>query len=113
MLSLSLGKHSPEIIGDDLKDSKGDIHQGIMTMPIPILKKGNLNLNELREALKAYEPELIVFDLISAAMTTKSYEEYADKMKSTPGKSVQYFGLALYGEVKLVNKFTGSLGLLR
>lgn len=113
VLSLSIGKHCPEMIGDDLEDSKGDIHRGITTMPVPILKRGNLNLNDLREALKAYESELIVFDLISATITTKSYEEYADKMKNTPAESVQYFGLAIYGEVKLVNKFTGSLGLLR
>lgn len=113
VLSLSIGKHFPEIIGDDLQNSKGERHRGITTVAIPVLKRGNLNLNSFREILKAHEAELTVFDLISATMTTKSYGEYAEKLKNTPPEQVEYFGIAVCGDTKLVNKFTGSLGLLR
>ena len=113
VLSLTLGKQFPTLIGCDLQDSKGDRHHGITTAPIPILKGTRPALKDMREALKSYEPELTVVDLISATQTTKSYEDYADKLQGTPVDQLEYLGVALYGPLKVVNKFTGNLGLLR
>ncbi len=113
VLSLSIGKSVPEIVGNDLEDSNGNKRKGITTVPIPILKRNNLNLTELREALKPHEPALTVVDVISATRTTKSYEEYSEQLKQTPVEKLEYQGIALYGDSKLVNRFTGSLGLLR
>ena len=113
VLSLSLGKQFPELIGNDLKDGKGDIHRGITTIPIPILKSSSGLLREMREVLKRYETELTVVDLISATRTTRSYEEYAEQLQDTPPEQLEYLGVALCGPQKIVNSFTGSLGLLR
>ena len=113
VLSLSLGKQIPGLVGNDLKDSKGDIHQGITTIPIPVLKGSIGLLKEMREALKPHEAELTVIDLISATRTTRSYEEYAKQLQDTPAQQLEYLGVALYGPQKIVNSFTGSLGLLR
>ncbi len=113
VLSINLGKMVPEIIGYDHKDSAGDYHHGITTMAIPILKSNSLLLKEMRQAVKAYEPNLVVVDLITATQTTKSYTDYVHQYENTPVENLDYLGLALYGEIKIVNKFTGSLGLLR
>ena len=65
------------------------------------------------EELKAHEDELTVIDITCATSTTRSYEDYAQAYKSTPTNELRYYGLLLYGKRKLVNRFTGSLGLLR
>lgn len=113
VLSLSVGKLYPQLIGRDLEDNCGARRAGITTAAIPILKGSAEWLRNSREAMKAHEPELSVFELISATRTTKSYEEYAEKMLSTPIKDLEYYGLALCGPAKLVNKYSGSLGLFR
>jgi hypothetical protein len=113
VLSLSLGKQFPELIGNDLKDSQGDVHLGITTIPITILKGSAGLLKEMREALKPRETELTVVDLTSATRTTRSYEEYARQLRNTPPEQLEYLGVALCGPQKTVNSFTGSLGLLR
>ncbi|SRR5579883_522217 len=110
ILSINLGKMIPEIIGHDHKDHAGD-HHGITTMAIPILKSSGQLLKEMRQAVKAYEPDLMVIDLITATQTTKNYADYVHQYENTPVEHLEYLGLALYGEIKVVNKFTGSLGL--
>jgi len=113
VLSINLGKMFPEFIGHDLKDNAGNSHHGITTIAIPILKSSGASLKDMRQAVKAYEPDLTVIDLITATQTTKSYADYARQYESTPIEQLEYLGLALYGSIKIVNKFTGSLGLLK
>lgn len=111
VLTASMGKKHLEIMGYDLKDSNGNIHSGITTLPLPILKAGS-KLAQMRTSLFQH-PELSVVDVISATSTTRSYDEYADMMKTTPAEKLNYYGVAIYGAKKLVNQYTGSLGLLR
>lgn len=113
VLSISLGKMIPEMVGHDHKDNAEGHHHGITTMAIPILKCTGQLLKEMRQAVKAYEPNLTVIDLITATQTTKSYADYVHQYKNTLIERLEYQGLALYGEIKVVNKFTGSLALLR
>ncbi len=113
VLSINLGKMVPDIIGHDHKDNIGDYHHGITTIPLPILKSNASLLKEMRRALKAYEPELTVIDLITATQNTKSYAEYVHQYEHTPIENLIYLGIALYGDKKVINKFTGSLGLLK
>jgi hypothetical protein len=113
VLSASLGKLRPEMIGVDLPDCDGYVHQGITTMAIPILKGNAPLLKKMRAQLKEFEPGLLVVGLIEATRTTKSYEEYAAVLRNTPSAEVEYLGLALFGEKKVVTSLTGNLGLLR
>jgi len=113
VLSISLGKMVPGIIGHGHQDKAGDYHHGITTMAIPVLKSNAPSLKEMRQAVKAYEPELMVVDLITATQTTKNYADYVYQYENTAIEHLEYQGLALYGEMKVVNKFTGSLGLFR
>jgi hypothetical protein len=113
VLSSGLGRAVPGMIGADLRDQLGSRRRGITTLAIPILKASTELLGEMREALKPEEPALTVIDLISATRRTRSYEEYAAELANTPIDELAYFGLALHGPQKLINKYTGSLALLR
>jgi hypothetical protein len=113
VLAINLGKMFPEFIGHDFKDNAGDSHHGITTIAIPILKSSRALLKNMRQTMKTYEPDLIVIDLITVTQTTKNYADYVRQFESTPVEQLEYLGLALYGSIKIVNKFTGSLGLLR
>src|SRR5262245_33477689 len=113
VLAMSIAKKHPEIVGADLPDIDGYMHQGITTFALPILKGNGELLQRLRQQLKEFEPALFVVDVISATRTTKSYEEYAEVLKNSPAKDIEYLGIGLFGSKKLVTKFTGSLGLLR
>ena len=113
ILTLSLGKLKPELIGEDIHDSDGEVHKGITTIPIPILTADGNLLSNLRQKLREYEPELIVIDFNSAAQTTKNYIDYSKCLSKTTATSLEYLGIAIYSNKKIVNKFTGNLGLLR
>jgi len=113
VLSVSLGKQFPQLIGEDLLDHLNTRRHGISTIAIPILKSTSSHLAQMRETLKEYETDLTVIDLTTHTQSTRSYQEYAIKLKTTPVDQLQYQGIALYGSKKLVNKFSGNLPLLR
>lgn len=113
VLALGLGKLIPEMIGDDFQDGEGYVRRGITTYPIPALKGNAELLRSMRAKLKDYEADLIVIDLFGATRTTRSYEEYIRVVQSTPEDQLEYLGIAISGSKKLVNKFTGNLGLLK
>ncbi|MBX9295637.1 DUF2000 domain-containing protein [Chromobacterium piscinae] len=111
VLAMSLGKRHPELVGQDLPDARGQPRTGITTVPMPVLKAGADQLRALRAA--ACKAELTLVELASATRATRSYQEYAAALASTPEEEIQYQGLALCGPGKRVRQLTGSLGLLR
>ena len=111
ILAMSLGKEHPSIVGQDLVNASGNSHSGITTEAIPVLKGGE-KLNQLREKARDLEG-LTVIDVNSGTSCTRSYEEYAKKLATLEEKDIEYYGVGLYGPKKLVNKLTGSLGVLR
>ncbi len=112
VLALTLGSKIEEIVGSNVTDGSGREHLGITTMPIPILKAKSDIVREIR--LKASEEDdLMLVDFTDAAQTTKTYEDYTQKIASVPTEKLSYLGVALYGDKKRVNRLTGSLPLLR
>jgi len=114
IMGITLGKEMPEVVGMDVLDGSGKEHPGIIEFPVPILKGTPDTIRELRA--KLYEPEfaeLKTVDFSSLAQGCKTYDEFIEKMRETPGDSLQYMGIAVCGAKKKVNKLTGSMGLLR
>ena len=107
-------KQMPEVVGADVYDRTGNGHLEIIEFPMPILK-GNVEvIKSLRE--KLYEPEfsdLTVVDFSDLAQGCKTYDEFTAKMKDVPERSLNYYGVAICGAKKKVNKLTGSMALLR
>jgi hypothetical protein len=114
VLGITLGQKKPEIVGPDVIDQSSIVHLGIVALPVPILK-GNLeSIRKLREKLYQSEfNELLVVDFSELAQGCKAYDEFIDKMISVPESDLRYFGIAICGERKKVNKLTGNMSLLR
>lgn len=114
IMGITLGKKRPEVVGDDVYDRTGIEHLGIIEFPVPILKGSAERIKTIRE--KLYEPsfaDLTVIDFSDLAQGCKTYAEFMQKMKNATETDLKYFGIAICGEKKKVNKLTGSMALLR
>lgn len=114
IMGITLGKKMPEVVGADVTDQTGKEHLGIIEFPVPILKGNAESIKAIRERL--YEPgfeDVIVVDFSDLAQGCKTYEEFIGKMKKVPETDLNYFGIAICGAKKKVNKLTGSMPLLR
>ncbi|MDE7266716.1 MAG: DUF2000 domain-containing protein [Lachnospiraceae bacterium] len=114
IMGISMGKEMPEVVGKDVFDQSGNRHLGIIEFPVPILKGNAQSMQMIRE--KLYEPEfsdLTVVDFSDLAQGCKTYEEFVEKMTLVSEIELRYFGIAICGAKKKVNKLTGSMGLLR
>jgi hypothetical protein len=110
VLTLSLGKLHPELIGADNINNDGEVHTGITSIPIPILASSPESIKTIRSSLK---DEATLVDFSNVAQSTKNYQDYSEKLASTKAEDIEYLGIAVYGTKKIVNKYTGNLGLIR
>lgn len=113
VLALTLGKTIEGIIGPTAMDRDGVVHEGITTIPIPILNGSRSLLKELRDKVSTDFPDLFLVDFSNVAQTAIRYEDYLHKIASLPTDELHYVGIAIYGDKKSVMKLTGSFPLLR
>lgn len=114
IMGITLGKKLPDVVGTDVYDKSGNEHLGIIEFPVPILKGNAENIKTIREKLYAEEfSGLTVVDFSDLAQGCKTYDEFIEKMKDVPEADLNYFGVAICGSKKKVNKLTGSMALLR
>ena len=114
IMGITLGKKMPEVVGTDVTDKTGNEHLGIIEFPVPILKGNAESMKAIRE--KLYEPDfsdLTVVDFSDLAQSCKTYDEFIGKMKAVSEVDLNYFGIAICGTKKKINKLTGSMALLR
>jgi len=114
VMGVTLGKKIPQTVGSDVYDKTGNSHLGIIEFPIPILKGNPVLIKELRERL--YQPEfnnLTVIDFSDVAGSCKTYDEFIGKIANVSENDLNYFGIAICGNKKQVNKLSGNMPLLR
>ncbi|WP_253445303.1 DUF2000 domain-containing protein [Halomonas sp. Y3] len=111
VLSLSVGKAFPEIVGHDVNTKEGVVYRGITRIPLPILQTSSENLKDLHE--KAEEEGLYSACFTNMALATKSYNDYEEKVSNSKSTDLIIHGLAIYGEKKSINRISGNLGLLK
>lgn len=114
IMGITLGKQMPEVVGMDVTNQSGNEHLGIIEFPVPILRGSTEDIKAIRK--KLYRPEfldLTVVDFSDLAQGCKTYDEFIEKMGRVDESSLQYFGVAICGAKKNVNKLTGNLPLLR
>jgi len=114
IMGVTLGKRLPEAVGADVTDRDGRGHLGIIGFPVPILRGSPEDIKRLRERL--YQPDfqdLTVVDFSDLAQGCRTYDEYIEKISRAPENALRYFGVAVCGAKKKVNRLTGSLPLLR
>ena len=111
VLSVTLGRLRPDMVGADVLDQEGGVHRGIITFPIPILAADEEQLRTRRR--QAEVAGLTAVDFTDLSQGCRTYKEYIERMGRTPETALRYIGLALCGERKQVDHLTGSLPLLR
>lgn len=114
IMGITLGKYIASTVGENVVDQDNFLHLGIIQFPVPILKASKERIKEIREML--YEDkyqELVVVDFSDVAQSCNDYPDFIELMKNTKHQDITYFGIAMCGAKKLVNKLTGSLPLLR
>ncbi|MFI2185928.1 DUF2000 domain-containing protein [Streptomyces sioyaensis] len=110
--SLTLGQQVPELIGTDVKDADGEVHLGITFIPVPILKSTAEDIARIRREAAA-DPEAVVVGFSDLAQSCRTYDEYGERMATTPAGELTYASVGIFGAKKLVNRLTGSLPLMR
>jgi len=114
VLGITLGEQHADIVGPDVLDKTGQCHMGITKLTIPILKGNKALIKELREKLYHAEfSEVTVVDFCDVAQICKTYNDFTEKISHLPEEDLNYLGVALYGDKKLINKLTGAIPLLR
>ena len=114
ILGITLGRHIPELVGEDAIDASGQTHLGIIKIPVPILKGNKEILRELRERLYTSDfDDIIVADFSDVAQGCNIYSEYLQKVSTVSETEHTYLGIIICGNKKKVNKLTGSMPLLR
>jgi hypothetical protein len=114
ILGITLGKHIPEQVDNDILDATGKTHLGIITIPVAMLKGDKNILRDLRQRLYTSEfSDLVVVDFSDVAQSCNVYSEYISKAASVPEQEHTYLGIAIYGSKKKVNKLTGFMPLLK
>lgn len=114
IMGITLGKYVPEVVGSTVTDADGNEHLGVIQFPVPILKGNKDILKQIRERL--YEEQfkdLITVDFSNVAQSCKNYGEYIEKVACVEKSEVEYYGIAICGNKKKINKLTGSMPLLR
>lgn len=114
IMGITLGKKLPETVGEDVYDKTGKEHLGIIAIPVPVLKGNAGIIKSIRQ--KLYEPDfsdLIVVDFSDVAQGCNVYDQFIEEMRQVPETDLNYFGIAICGAKKKVNKLTGNMPLLR
>lgn len=112
ILGVTLGARVPEVVGVDVRDRMERNHMDIIELPVPILKASAKTLDKLRLSLYDKEyADLTAADFTDVAQSCGTYDEFIDRISSAD--DLRYFGIALYGPKKKVNRLTGNLPLLR
>ena len=97
-----------------MADKTGHEHLGIIEFPVPILKGNGESIKAIRERLYGSEfSDVTVVDFSDLAQGCKTYDEFAEKMKAAAEADLNYFGIAMCGAKKKINKLTGQMPLLR
>ena len=112
VLAATLGRKVESLVGPDVVDGSGERHAGLVKIPIPVLKADEEAIRDVRSRASGVEG-LLVVDVTQTAQSSRTYEEYEDRMALTDGNGLGYLGVALYGQKRSVNKLTGNLPLLR
>lgn len=113
VLSLTLGNKIQGLIGEDLKDGGGDIHTGLTKIPLPILQCTNDVLVEIYNQAYNLKEQIFLVDITNAAQTTKNYDDYSQKLNQSSSQTLKLLGIGLAGNINLIKKLTGNLGLVR
>lgn len=98
VLSVSVGSKIKGLVGVDIQDKNGFLHQGLTQLPIPVLGTSNNRITEIIDTIKT-DPlaGILVFDFNNYSKQARTYDEYISLIESASDEDIKYLGIALYG----------------
>ncbi|MDO5498456.1 MAG: DUF2000 domain-containing protein [Propionibacteriaceae bacterium] len=108
LLAMTLGAEHPEFLGPAVTTSDGVSHAGICRLPIPVLAAPSSTLAQF-----ASDDRLRVVGFTTVAARARTYDSYGAEMTDTSHDSLQYLGIAMVGDRKVIRSLTGDLPLYR
>ena len=89
-----------------------DVYKRQVQYPLPILKANQETLASIYQKVQTMEDVYFV-DFTNIAQSCLDYDDYIQKMKKATQETIEYYGIALLGPKKSINRLSGSLPLLR
>ena len=111
VIALTVGQRHPALVGEPLVDASGVAHPGLIPTGIPMLCASQDELVTIRQ--QALERECDVVDFPVEGQQTKNYDEFMEMTSHIPTEDMQYTGIAVIGQKKVVNKIVNKLDLIR
>ena len=101
-----LGKENLELM--DYVDSSENIYPNISKMPFIVLRANSSKINWLRkEAIN----NNIKYSVFTETMTIGTWEDQKSKTAETPEEEMIYYGIALFGDIRIVSEITRKFSL--
>jgi hypothetical protein len=111
VMCLSVGRDQPDVVGETAVDADGESYTGITRIPMPVLMASNEQIGQIAAAARAEALYHACFT--DAALETKSYDAYTQRLAETPTDQVVHHGLVLLAGEKAVKRLTSGLPLLK
>lgn len=112
VLATSIGHAVQGVLGPDVEDASGTVHQGITHLPIAILATDGGQIARLRRQAADVDG-LYVVGFTSTAQKAKRYEDYELRLAMLDTDDLAYVGLGLCGPAGPVTELTRALPLLK
>ena len=114
VLSMTLGCKVSNIVSHDVYDKQGEKHLGITQLPIPILGASGDKIKEIyKHFVSSGFENVVLVDFSTIAQHARTYYEYEQAMSRADDDDLQYIGIGICAEKKLINKATGNLSLIK
>src|SRR3990167_972786 len=96
---------------DTYTDKDGNAHKSISDNPFIIVRADNSNkIRTVRYELIAQGVHFVDF---TSTMTVGTYAEQQKRTQETPEIELEYYGLCLFGVIRVVNELTRKFSLLQ
>lgn len=112
IIGMTIGRLRPRAIGRAVEDAGGLAHQGITSLPVPILAADEEVLKRLfLEASKESSDRIVAIPFSETARVSRTYDEYEERLSRTGFDELSLCGLGLCGDPDEVRRLTSSLAL--
>ncbi len=100
----------PELMGPPVRTADGELPSVILA-PLPVLAGDADLLRTLWERTCDPESGLTAFPFTKLAQSCKTYQDYTDKVASSPTRELELAALGIAGPKKAINSLTGDTPL--
>jgi len=112
VIGMTLGKLVPEVIGKNLVDKNKNVHPGITSKPVPVLKSNEDVIKKIYlEIQNRNSKTIITVPFSQTAQRSKNYKDYANALSVQKTSEIIFNGLGIYGKKEIIEEYTKELKL--